>query len=67
MINTLNPLQLELLKQFSYGLKKEEDLLAIKRIISQYLANNITKEMDRIWVENNYNEETLEAWLRADS
>lgn len=30
-IQPLNPLQLELLKQFSYGLDKEEDLLAIRK------------------------------------
>ena len=65
--NTLNPLQLELIKQYSYGLKKEEDLIAIKRIISRYFADKIYKEMDKIWEENNYNDETLESWLREES
>jgi hypothetical protein len=66
-INTLNSLQLELLKQFSYGLKKEEDLLAIKKMISLYLANKITNDMDRIWEENSFNDGTLDSWLKEDS
>ena len=58
---------MELLKFYSYGLNNEEDLLAIKRIITRYMANKIHNEIDRIWEENNFNDETLELWLKEDS
>lgn len=63
----LNPLQIELLKQFSYGLNREEDLIAIKRLIAEYLAKNIREEMDRFWQENELDDSILDEWLNEVS
>jgi hypothetical protein len=59
----LNPLQIEHLKQFSYGLNRQEDLIAIKRLIAEYLAKNIRDEVDSFWQENELDEQILDKWL----
>ena len=64
---SLNPLQIELLKQFSYGLNKQEDLIAIKRLIADYLSKNIRADVDRFWADNNLDESILDEWIKEDS
>jgi hypothetical protein len=58
----LTNLQLELLKIFSRELPDEE-LLEIKNILSAYFAEKATKEMDRLWDEKGWTQETMQQWL----
>jgi hypothetical protein len=69
-VNGLSNLQLELLKLFAYPLPAEQ-LLEIKVILSRYFAEKATSEMDRLWDENAWNDETMQNWsqehMRAKS
>lgn len=58
----LTNLQLELLKIFSRDLP-EEELLEIKQILSAYFAEKATREMDRLWDERNWSQQTMQQWL----
>ncbi|MFN4256142.1 MAG: hypothetical protein ACK4Q5_14170 [Saprospiraceae bacterium] len=51
-------LQLELLKLFSNNLP-DEDLLAIKALISRYLFEKAKNEADKIWEEKGWDSHTL--------
>ena len=51
-------LQLELLKLFSDNLP-DEDLLAIKSLISRYLFEKAKNEADKIWEEKGWDSHTL--------
>lgn len=55
----MNKQQLETLKLFSRELK-EEDLLAIKRLIVQYLAQKVTHLADEAWEEKSWSNEDME-------
>lgn len=66
-VKPLNSLQIELLKLFSYGLNSPEDLIAIKRLISDYLAKNIREDVDSFWAENELDEKILDEWLSENS
>ena len=57
----LTNLQLELVKLFSYKIA-ENQVLEIKQLLSNYFANKATEEMDRLWDENNWSEETMKEW-----
>jgi len=59
----LTNLQLEMLKVFSYDLN-EYQLNEIKRLIAGYFAENATKEMDRLWEDNNWGNQTMEKWSK---
>jgi hypothetical protein len=63
MIHTqkLTNLQLELLKIFSYKIA-ENQVIEIKQLLSNYFADKATEEMDRLWEENNWTEETMKEW-----
>jgi hypothetical protein len=62
----LTNLQLELLKLFSMNLP-EEELLEIRRMLANYFAERASNEMDRLWEENKWTNETMDDWLRDDS
>ena len=62
----LTNLQLELLKLFSMNLP-EEELLEIRRILANYFAERASDEMDRLWEENKWTNETMDDWLSDDS
>jgi len=62
----LSNLQIELLQLYSQGVS-DEDLVAIKRLIANYLANNASNEMDKLWEENNWSNETMDEWLSDKS
>jgi len=62
----LTNLQLELLKLFSMNLP-EEELLEIRRILANYFAERASDEMDRLWEENKWTNETMDDWLNDDS
>ena len=58
----LTNLQLELLKLYSMELS-EEQLKDVQRLLANYFAKQASDEMDRLWEEQGWNEDTMEAWL----
>ncbi len=65
----LSNLQLELLKVFSRDVP-DEDLKAIKQLLSTYFAQKAVKLADEVWKEEGFTEETMTKWrqthLRTD-
>lgn len=59
----LTNLQLELIKLFSLDLS-DKQLLDIKQLLSHYFADQASDEMDRLWEENNWSNETMDNWLK---
>jgi hypothetical protein len=59
--NKLSNIQIELLKLFQYDLP-EKQLLEIKNMLAKYFAKCATEEMDKLWDENAWNDETMETW-----
>ncbi len=60
----LTNMQLELLKLFSRELE-EEDLLAIKRMIVQYLAKKAAILADQVWEEKGWTNEDMDRLLNV--
>ncbi|TAK42005.1 MAG: hypothetical protein EPO28_07830 [Saprospiraceae bacterium] len=60
----LNNIQLELLKLFSRELK-EEDLLAIKRLLVRYLAEKATRLADEVWEEKGWTNEDMKRFAHT--
>ena len=58
----LSNLQLELLKVFSYQLNQQQ-LADIKNLLSHYFAEQATQEMDKLWEENNWDNNTMLEWV----
>jgi len=54
----LTNLQLELLKIFSYQLNQQQ-LTDIKNLLANYFAEQATQEMDKLWEENNWDNNTM--------
>lgn len=61
----LTNLQLELIKMFSLNLSDQE-LDDIKRLLSNYFADKASDEMDKLWDENNWSNETMDKWLEGE-
>jgi hypothetical protein len=57
----LTNLQLELLKIFSYQLNYQQ-LNEIKQLLANYFAEQATQEIDKLWEENNWNNDTMTEW-----
>jgi hypothetical protein len=57
----LTNLQLELLKVFSYQLNQQQ-LTDIKNLLANYFAEQATQEMDKLWEENNWDNNTMVEW-----
>ncbi|MCK4842595.1 MAG: hypothetical protein KAT04_12055 [Methylococcales bacterium] len=57
----LSNLQLELLKVFSYQLDNKQ-LVDIKELLAKYFAKQATQEMDKLWEENDWDNETMSEW-----
>ena len=63
VINTpLTNIQIELLKLYSMEVSNE-DLTAIQRLIARYFADKASDEMDRLWQENGWTNDTMNEWL----
>lgn len=60
----LTNLQVELLQTFAYTLP-EEQLVEIRQLLAQYFLDKADAEMDRLWQENDWSEETIEAWAKG--
>ncbi len=63
-VQGLTDLQLELLKIFSIPLK-EGQLKEIKALLSQYFAAQASEEMDRLWEEQGWSNETMREWAQG--
>lgn len=57
----LTNLQLELLEIFSVDLP-ESQLLEIRGLLARYFAEKATEEMDRLWEERGWTEQTMKDW-----
>lgn len=62
-VRGLSNLQLELLKLFSFDLS-EQQLRDIRRLLSRYFAAQATEEMDNLWEQQNWSDQTMEAWSK---
>ena len=58
-------MQLELLKLFRLDLP-EEDLIEIQRLLARYFADKASDEMDRLWDEKGWSDETMDEWLTGE-
>ena len=61
----LSNLQLELLKLYARNVSDEE-LKDIRKMLAEYYARKADEEMDRLWKENGWTQETMEEWLKED-
>jgi len=61
----LTNLQLELLKVYSVELP-EEQLYEIRDLLSRYFADKASDEMDRLWGENGWSNDTMRGWLKGE-
>ncbi|MFT6319841.1 MAG: hypothetical protein ACJAT4_000758 [Granulosicoccus sp.] len=61
----LSNLQLEMLKTFSYDLS-ESQILEIRNLLAQYFAKKATDEMDKLWDESKWSNETMDKWSNED-
>ncbi len=59
--NRLTNLQLELLKVFSFDLS-EQQIIEIRELLAKYFAEQAAGEMDRLWEQNNWSNNTMEKW-----
>jgi len=57
----LTNVQIELLKIFRYDLP-ETQLVELKNILAKYFAQKATEEMDKLWDENSWTNDTMEEW-----
>jgi len=60
----LTNLQLELLKLFQYNLP-ERQLLEIKSLLAKYFAQTASADMDKLWEENNWSNDTMNEWANG--
>ena len=60
-IGQLSNLQIELLKLFNYNLQ-EKQIIEIKKLLSSYFAQNITKDIDKLWDKEKWNDKTIDNW-----
>jgi len=61
----LSNVQLELMKMFSHNLN-DDDLAALKRTLANFFAEKASDEMDRLWEENDWSDQTMNKWLEGD-
>ncbi len=59
----LTNLQHELLRVFSRNLS-EKQILEIRDLLTQYFAEKATEEMDRLWDERGWTEQTMIDWTK---
>lgn len=59
----LSNLQLEILRVFSFDLE-EKQIIEIRDLLAKYFAEKATEEMDRLWDERGWSEQTIEEWSK---
>lgn len=57
----LSNLQMELLKLYAYTVS-EDELSDIRRMLADYYAQKIDSEMNQLWENKGWNEQTIESW-----
>ena len=57
----LTNLQLELLKVFNYQLNQQQ-LTDIRDLLANYFAEQATLEMDKLWEQQGWDENTMVEW-----
>lgn len=62
-VGKLSNLQIELLKLFQYNLP-DKQLSEIKNMLAKYFAKSATAEMDRLWDENDWDNDTIKDWSK---
>ena len=60
---SLNPVQLYLLKMFSYA-KDERALEEIRKSLTAYFAQRVERDMDKLWDEGLWDQDKNEAILK---
>ena len=60
----LNPVQLHLLRMFSYN-GDEASLFELKDVLFQYYCQKVNEEGKRIWKEKNMSDETMDELLNT--
>ena len=58
-----NPMQLQLLKMFSY-VKSETQMQEIKKVLSDYFFNKIEEGMDALWESGEWTQEKNDALMK---
>lgn len=61
----LSNVQLELMKMFSHNLN-DDDLASLKRTLANFFAEKASNEMDKLWDENGWSNQTMDNWLEGD-
>lgn len=61
MGTALSNMQKELLKLYATNIP-DEQLREIKLLLSNYFANKASDEMDKLWDENKWNNDTMSQW-----
>lgn len=62
-VGKLTNMQLELLKLFQYNLP-DKQLAEIKNMLTKYFAKSATAEMDKLWDENSWDNNTIKDWTK---
>ena len=60
-VGKLTNVQIELLKLFQYNLP-EKQLLEIKNMLAKYFSESATEEMDKLWDEKGWDDDTMNNW-----
>ena len=61
----LSILQLELLEMFSRHQVSTEDVIAIKKMLSDFFAQKAMDEADQLWEQRQYTQTTMDNWLNT--
>lgn len=59
----LSNLQMELLKLYPYNVSDQE-IKDFKKLLADYFAEKIDQEVNRLWVEKNWSQDTIEQWKK---
>ena len=61
----LSILQLEILEMFTRHQVSTEDVMAIKKMLTDFFAKKAMDEADKLWEERNYTQATMDNWLNT--
>jgi hypothetical protein len=56
--NRMTNLQFEIVKMFNYELNNNE-LVEIKNLLANYFQNKIDRNMDKLWADNGWTNDTM--------
>jgi hypothetical protein len=59
----LTNLQMQLLKSFNFEIP-ESQLEELKTLLGNFFASKATEEMDKLWDENQWSDETMTEWTQ---